>query len=75
MGVNSHTIDNNVVTWIKNNYEPAEGAYVKALEMLAHYNTNHPRKPLQNLSQVGRLLRSSITQECKHLRRYFKGYF
>ena len=41
--------------------------------MLAHYNTNHPRKPLQNLSQVGRLLRSSITQECKHLRRYFKG--
>jgi hypothetical protein len=71
--MNSHTIDNDVVTWIRENYEGSDGFYVKSLELLAHYNSNNPRKPLQNLSQVGRLLKNSINQQCKHLRRYFKG--
>lgn len=71
--MNSHTIDNDVVQWIRDNYEASDGFYVKSLELLAHYNSNNPRKPLQNLSQVGRLLKNSINQQCKHLRRYFKG--
>ena len=71
--MNNHTIDNQVVKWIRDHYEAAEGFFVKSLELLAHFNSGNPRKPLQNLSQVGRLLKNSVNQNCKHLRRYFKG--
>lgn len=71
--VSNHTIDNQVVAWIRDHYEASEGFFVKSLELLAHFNSGNPRKPLQNLSQVGRLLKNSINQNCKHLRRYFKG--
>ena len=71
--ISNHTIDNQVVAWIRDHYEAAEGFFVKSLELLAHFNSGNPRKPLQNLSQVGRLLKNSINQNCKHLRRYFKG--
>ena len=71
--INNHTIDTQVVKWIRDHYEAAEGFFVKSLELLAHFNSGNPRKPLQNLSQVGRLLKNSVNQNCKHLRRYFKG--